>query len=160
MTSSSAQPHVGGLGAHPFLSQTRQHRAEESTSEELNASWKEKLADHQCSLQHSRSSVSTRARVHGMGRGWKHCVKWEHERNRNDRKDSARGRVFPTQAHFFSRSASNSFTKQPLEHKLTGAHRLAWILFNIQRCSLILLGISLEIPAKHGNSTASQTALK
>lgn len=76
------------------------------------------------------------------------------------RKDSAEGRVFPHKSTFFSRSASNSFPKQPQEHELTGAHRLAWILFNIQRCSLILLGISLEIPAKQGNSRASQTALE
>lgn len=56
----------------------------------------------------------------------------------------------------FSGSASNSFPKHSPEHKLTGAHRLTWILFNIQRCSLILLGISLEIPAKQRNSTTTQ----
>lgn len=67
---------------------------------------------------------------------------------------------FPTNPFVFSRSASNSSPKQPWEHELTGAHRLAWILLNNQRCSLILLGISLEIPSKQGSSRASQTALK
>jgi len=131
----------------------------ESTLEELNPSRKKKLADHHQSLQHLPSSVSLRT-SHEVGSGWKRCVKWEHERNRNYRKDSAEGRLFPTQAHFFSRSTSNSFPKEPPEHKLTGAHRLAWILFNIQRCSLILFGISLELPARQGNSTASEPALQ
>lgn len=63
MTSSPAQPHVGGLDAHPFLSQTGQRRAEREHIRRANASQKKKFSDADCQrpLQQSPSLASARA---------------------------------------------------------------------------------------------------
>lgn len=134
---------------------TRQHRAQWSTLEELKSSQKRKLAVHQHLLQHS-SWQWARDNMRWAGGNTEPGGS-----TRDTQQGFSWGKGISPQTHlFFPKSASNSFPKEPQEQELTGAHRLAWILLNIQRYSLILLGISLEIPAKQGSSRASQTALK
>lgn len=154
MTSSPAQPCAGGLDAHSFMS----NQTAQSSVEHLRGA---KIITEKQTWCSSASPATLTTAVstgqHEMGR-WKHRARWEHERH--TARIQLREGHFPTNSLVFSRLASNSFPREPQEQELTGAHRLAWILLNIQWCSLILLGISLEIPAKQGSSRASQTALR